>query len=452
MTVSSYISSLRGMAKEGIAHAGFQKYLKSAGWLFFARFITLAISFLGNIIIVRYLGPTNNGLLSYAVSFVGLFSFIASLGLDTIVYRDLIKQPERSGEILGTAFILKVISSFVAIGLIAVAAFHFESDNLIRSIIIINSLGFAFSPFLVIGYLFQAKVLSKYVSIVSIIGTCCLVFLKLLAVFLERGVVYFSIILMLENFFYASLWLYFYKKHGGATIAWKFSAIEGGSMLKSSWPLMLSTVFTTIYSRIDQVMIENLIGPMAVGLYNAAAALSEVWYFIPALITTSLFPAIVNARAADPVIYRKRLVMLYSLMMYLGVAVALPVSLFSKLIIWIVYGNAFISSASVLDIYVWGGVSVFIGIALSNYFISENQTRPIFVSTCLGALINVALNLVLIPRLGMIGGAISTLISYSLIPFIAIAMAPQRREKIAMFGEAIVLPFISLSKLWNKKS
>ena len=68
------------------------------------------------------------------------------------------------------------------------------------------------------------------------------------------------------------------------------------SLLRDSWPLILSGVLVSIYVNIDQVMIKHMIDEQAVGLYAIATRLSTAWYFIPIAITSSMFPAILNAK------------------------------------------------------------------------------------------------------------------------------------------------------------
>ena len=435
------------IAKEKWAHAGFQKYFRNTSWLFMARFCTLAISFFVNIIVVRYLGPHNNGLLSYSVSYVGLFSFIATLGLDQILYRDLVANPEKKDELIGTAFTLKLLGSIVAMLLVISTSFFFEPNSFNRLLIIINSLGFLFTPFGVLGSIFQARVISKYYFISYVLVTAILATMKLLVVHFNKGVIFFSLILLSENLLYIPFSLYFYTKKIGSVFTLRFVSKTGKYMLKAALPLILSSVFVYIYTRIDQVMIRKFMNANSVGIYAVAANLSEVWYFIPALIISSLFPAIINAKKLGEGGYYRRLTHLYSLMFYLSFIVAIPVSIFSKFIIYLIYGSQFIQASTVLRVYVWAGVAVFVNMALGNYFLAEKETNVIFYSTLGGMISNILLNIVLIPRIGILGAALATLISYSFVPIVGILFSKNRNSQARLILKAVLLPFT----LWQKK-
>ena len=110
-------------------HDGFKKYFHNTGWLFFGRIINLIISFFVVAYVARYLGPANYGLLMYSISFVGLFSFIANLGIDQVLYRDLIKYPEKENEYIGTAFFLKLIGGSLAFLSVLIFTFILNTDQ-----------------------------------------------------------------------------------------------------------------------------------------------------------------------------------------------------------------------------------------------------------------------------------------------------------------------------------
>jgi O-antigen/teichoic acid export membrane protein len=188
-------------------------------------------------------------------------------------------------------------------------------------------------------------------------------------------------------------------------------------MLKDSWPLMLSTVAIGIYMKMDQVMIKNMLGNEQAGIYAVAAKLSEVWYFIPMLICTSLSPSIIRAFNTQKELFEKRMSKLYFLMFWLSAGIASLITLFSHLIIKILFGQAYIGAVFTLQIYVWAGIAVFLGVAVNQYLLAKNLTRISFYNTLIGAIVNIILNIILIPKIGINGAAIATLISYTLATF-----------------------------------
>lgn len=172
--------------------------------------------------------------------------------------------------------------------------------------------------------------------------------------------------------------------------------------------------------KIDQVMIKEFMGNADVGIYSAAVRLSEAWYFIPTIICSSLFPAIINARIKSRELYMSRLQRLYNLMVLLGVVIILPVLFLSDPLIYFLYGEEFNQSAAVLNIHILGSVFVFLGVANQKWFISENFQAYNIICLGLGMVTNIGLNVLLIPKYGILGAAYATLISQ----FVASVLAP----------------------------
>ncbi|TAN34201.1 flippase [Patescibacteria group bacterium] len=395
---------------------GFKRYFLNTSWNFVGKIAGLFISFFVSVYVVRYLGPHNYGLLSYVLSFVGLFSFITNLGVDNILLRELVKTPEKQNELFGSALFLRFAGAAAAILLIIFFIQFTNNDFYTNLLIIFASLSFIFQSFQIIYYHFQAKVLSKKATLNAVFIGLFLSGVKLLFIFLKLKLIYFVGVFVLESVVYAVSYIVLYKKQGLSIFNWSFNRFLAVAMLKDSWPLMLASAFAFAYSRIDQVMLKNMMSAAAVGLYDAGVRLSEFWYFVPVIIVGSIFPAIVNAKKTDELIYRRRLAMLYSLIIYVSFLVILPLYFFAEPVIKILYGSQFLESVSVLKIYIWAGFAVSLGTVINQYLLVENLTRVSLYINCIGMLANVLLNLLFIPRYGTSGAALATLISYSLIP------------------------------------
>ncbi|MEI6480329.1 MAG: flippase [bacterium] len=403
--------------KEKWQHAGFQKYLKNTSWMFFGRFFTLGISFFIGIYIARYLGPSNYGLLSYVTSFVGLFGFLASFGIDSIVSREIIKDHDKKDEIIGTGFYIKIIGSFVAIASVFIISYFTTKDLFTLGLIWLFSLNFIPQAFNILETYFQSQVLSKKVVTAQVVANIISTILKISVIILNKGIFWLILIYIVETSIYALILLFSFRKFGNHIRKWKFNISVAKSILKDSWPLMLSTVAVSIYMKIDQVMIKNMLGNEQAGIYAVAVKLSEVWYFIPTLICTSLSPSIIKALNMSKDLFEDRMKKLYFSLFWFAVAIASFVSVFSYFIIKILFGNAYIGAVPTLQIYVWAGVAVFMGVAVGQYLLASNLTRLSFYSTILGTLTNIIINIILIPRIGIKGAAISTLISYTIATF-----------------------------------
>jgi O-antigen/teichoic acid export membrane protein len=163
-------------------------------------------------------------------------------------------------------------------------------------------------------------------------------------------------------------------------------------------------------------MIGSMLGNREVGIYAVAVKLVEVWYFIPGIICSSLFPAIVNAKKAGVDIYKNRLKKFYILMFVIPMVMAIPISILAKPIIHIMFGNGYLESVGVLQIYIWSSIGLFLGWAVNQYLMSENSVKTIFWLNFLAMIVNIILNLIFIPTFGIIGSAWATLFSYFVVP------------------------------------
>jgi O-antigen/teichoic acid export membrane protein len=179
---------------------------------------------------------------------------------------------------------------------------------------------------------------------------------------------------------------------------------------------MFSGAFAVIYMRIDQVMLKHYLDNYAVGIYSVAAQLSEYWYIFPLIIVNSLVPAIVNARTAGEEVYKRRKAYLFKLIIGVSVFIALIFTVFADFFIRVIYGANYLGAVGILRIYVWGGLGMSLGLVVNQLFIVENRTKMYFVANFLSMLINVILNIIMIPKFGMSGAAFATLIAYSFIP------------------------------------
>ncbi len=426
----------------------FKKYFANTSWMFAEKIIRLLIAFVVGVYVVRYLGPENFGILSYAISFVGLFATIATLGLDSIVVRELVKDPDRRDEILGSVFYLRIIGAVIAIILTIVTSFLLKEsffNILLISIIVTSTL---FQSLNVVEYYFQARVESKFNVYVQSSSLFLASIIKVLLVLFSAPLIYFAAVYVIEFMFLSVGFFIVYKLNDLKISNWKFKSSTAIELVKDAWPLILSGVVIAVYMKIDQVMIKNMLSNKELGYYAAAVKLSEAWYFVPMAISTSLFPAIVKAKQVSEKLYFSRLQKLYDILAWMAIAIAIPVTFLSEFIIKIVFGVKFLPAAPVLTIYIWAGVATFLGVASSQYLISENMTKLSFFRTLLGMILNVILNLILIPIYGIVGSALATLISYTL-STISIGFSKNTSHQIIMFAKSLV--FLNLlSFLFNK--
>ena len=388
------------------------RILTNVGWLFGDRILRLGVGLMVGVWVARYLGPVQFGLLNYAVAYVGLFLPVALLGLDQIVVRDLVNDPARRQETLGTAFSLKLLGGAVSYVIAIAVIMMVRPDSTTQFLVALTGTMLVFQAFDVVDLSFQSQVRSKY-SVVARNASFLMVSAVRVGLILSlASVAAFAGAVALEALLAAVGLAIAYRLSGERFGVWKVTTARAMELVRTSWPLILSGLAITVYMRIDQIMLGEMIDDAEVGIYSAAVRISELWYFIPVAIVSSVAPAITSAKKTDEQQYQRRVQQLLYTMALLGYVVALPVSLIAGPLVQLLYGAEYARAGAALAIHIWAGVFVNLGGAHGLWLINEGRTGYFSVSTALGAVVNVALNLILIPQFGATGAAIATLVSY----------------------------------------
>lgn len=394
------------------------KILDNIGWLFFDRILRMGVGLLVGVWVARYLGPEQFGLLNYALAFTGLFGAIATLGLQGIVVRDIVRDPDGARLTLGTAALLQFIGGWVCFVLILIAIGYLRPDDLLsRSIVTILGAMVLFKTSDVAVYWFESQVQSKYVVWAQ--NSVFLIFAlgKVALIFNNASLTAFVWLMLFETVFVALILIIIFDRFGWPLTALRASSGRAIELLRDSWPLLLSGMAIAFYMKIDQVMLGQMKGSEAVGVFSAATRISEVWYFIPMAIVASVSPVIISTKQICEKKYLHRTQKLFDWLVLLSVSVAIPVTFLSDFIIETLYGASYADSAVLLAIHVWASVFVCLGVASSQNFLAENRQIISMQRTFSGLAVNILLNWLLIPVYGAIGAAVATVVSQAMAAF-----------------------------------
>ena len=396
------------------SNKGFLKYFKNTSWLLAEKLLRIFVGLFVGVWIARYLGPENFGILSYSQSFAAIFSVIATLGIDNLLVRELLNDQKKINIILGTSFWLKLLGSFLTLIFLYISLSFTNNDQQIKFFILIIGATTLFQSFNVFDFYFQSQVLSKYVVYANILSLIIISLLKITFIIQGRDLDVFVYLILFESILLAmSLAFFFFKNSNFKIQIPKFNKNIANLLIKDSWPLIFSGILISIYMKIDQVMIKEILGSKEVGEYAAAVKISEAWYFIPGLITSSLFPALMNAKKKDEDLYNKRIQGLYKLIIWISIIFIIPLVLLSDILIDFLYGDAYVEATNVLVIHIWSGIFVFLGLVSEKWLIVENLQKISLYNTAVGVLINITLNFLLINKIGINGAAWATLASYA---------------------------------------
>jgi len=391
------------------------KILSNISWLFFDKIIRILGGLIIGIWVARYLGPEQFGILNYGMAFVAMFSFLPNLGFNQIVVRDVTKYPEKTNQILGSSLVLKLLGSSLAVALIILIVLNLnKTDTLVKYVIILFSIGFIFQAFDVIDFFYQSKMLSKYVVFSRNITFTIINGIKIFLILYEYDLIWFVITATFGLFLDALFLIIAYTKTHKSILNWRFDKDMAFELMKNSWPLMLSAFLISVHIKIDQVMIGNILDTKQVGIYSVAVRLSEFWYFIPAIIISTLMPYFVNLREANQKLYNGRLMQLYSLMFWMGLSIGIFVMIFGEDVIRLLFGEAYTGAYSALVFNIWNGIFLSQAIARGIWMISENLQIYRLYNNLIVVNINIITNIILIPKIGITGAAIATLLTQAL--------------------------------------
>lgn len=390
-----------------------KKVFENSSWLLTNSIFNMILGVFVTAIVARYFGPNKFGQLNYAVAFVSLFAAIANLGLDTLTIKNIVDETWDEGIILCTSFILRVIGGFLLtiVSYIVIKIIE-PNDTNIHILVLIMSFTMMLKAFEVIEYWIQAYQKSKISSIIRMITYILVSLLRILVVVFKGSITVYTFIYLIDSAVFGVASLIVYFKIREKTLPWKFNITYARYILSQSWYLILSGLMVSLYNRIDQVMLGSmLISKSETGVYSAAVTLAEMWYFVPMAIITSFKPVIMSKKNENQESYNKSVQTLYNIITFISITFGILVTIFSRLIVSILYGAAFTKSANILIILVWAGTFAMLGCCRSIWLVSEGLQKYSMFYTFVGCMVNIPLNYLLIPMYGAYGAAIATLLA-----------------------------------------
>lgn len=424
--------------------------ISNTGWLFSLRLLRILFSLFVTAWVARYLGTEDFGVYQYGIAFVFLFSPLAALGLQGIVVRDIVRGPEAKDEILGTTFVLRLVGGVAGVILVLLSVNAVRPDQQARVITGVISLNLLLQSFDTIDIWFQSQVQSKYCVIARGAALVFVSIIKIAAILIGLPVMAFAVISVVDAAAGGAGLVIAYRSRGLRLRRWRFSPARARELLAQSWSLILTGALAVIYLKIDQVMLGGMKDDSAVGIYSTAVRISEVWYFVPLAVTTSVFPALIRSRERGAAIYLGRLQQLYDGLGAIALAVAVALTFAASPLVVLLFGEAYAEAGPILAVHVWAGVFMFLKAALGQWLLNEGLLHFLFISNGLGAAANVALNLYLIPRYGGMGAAVATVISYACASHVACLFYRPARRQGWLMTKALFVPLRAAAALLRR--
>lgn len=401
--------------------------LSNTGWLFLDRLSRSVAALFVGVWVARYLGPSQFGLYSYAITAVTMLSSIGNLGFTSLLVREIVLEPEATGEILGTAFVLKLIAGALASVLAVIYGIFVADGQLLRLLISIMALGSLVQAFDVFDFWFQSQMQSRLLTLARFPAFLVALALKVGLIVLNAPLALFAWVFVTELVLTAAGVYLMYRRLGFSTSGWRFNRSRAYRLLKDGWPIAVAFITYIAYSRVDQIVVGNILSAHQAGLYYAAAKLTEVWTFIPVMFATGVYPAMVSLYKSDRDAYLHRVRQVTDLFAWGALWLGLLIAGVGPVLIDLTVGPDYAESYRILVILIWGQFFMFIGVLRSQWLTITNNQQILLWSNLISIAVNVASILILVRYLGVVGVAIATLVTHAFSLYLINAFFPKLR-------------------------
>jgi len=424
-----------------------RRALDNAFWLFVDQAVRMTAGLLVGVWMARYLGPEQYGWLSYATAVVGTVSSFASLGINAVVVRELVREPAAVDRWLGAAFFLKALGAGLGfLACVGVAMFQPAASAPTKPLVAIVAFGMFFQCLDVFDLLFQARGASRVSAWIRIAACVASNLLKAGLILAGAGLPALATAGVVELALSAAGWWWAARREQPRPRLGRWEGRIARELLRESWPLAVSglAIYTQAYA--DQLVIAHDLGGGELGQYAAAMRLVNVPAFVPMVVYTVASPEITRAHREAPELYRRRLHDLYRLMLGLFVLAAVPlIAVGGPMTRWLL-GGPYAGASLLLP---WLAFRLFFtnfGVARSIFITNEGLFRFGLITAVAGALTNVGLNLWLVPAWGARGAIASSLVSFAVTTFGCEAFHPVARDNLRLMLRALVLPWRGLNR------
>lgn len=404
------------------------KVFRNLYWAVVGKVVTLLGSLLVGIMVARYLGPEQYGLMNYVISYVALFQVLASFGLDNIEIREESKANDKKDIIIGTAFTLKCIFALVAMVVVMITALLFETDAFTKAMICMYSFSMLLNSFGVIRNHFTTLVWNEYVVKTEISRTIIGALIKVLLLLLHAPLFWFIAATLFDVLLVASGYCVAYSKKIGKISLWRFDKAWAIYMIKQSFPLLLSGAAVIIYQRIDQVMIGNMIDKASVGQFSVAGKFVEILIFIPTIMSQTITPILVRIREKSQEEYERKAQLFMNVTVWMCLLMAIFVSAFSFWLIRYTFGSDYLLAVPVLQIMAFKAVGVALASTSGQLMVIEEIQKNVVFRNIIGSVACVSLNLIFIPWWGIVGSAWVAVLSAFISGWIAHFFIPSYKQ------------------------
>lgn len=413
------------------------KETKNASWIIGCRVVQMLLSFFIGVWTARYLGPSNKGVIDYVAAYVAFFTAFCTLGLNSVIVKEFIDYPKEQGETLGTAMVLRIVSSVLsAIMIIGIIGVVDKNDKVILMVAVLSSVALVFQVFDAFQYWFQSRYESKVSSVATLTGYIVVAIYKVYLLISGKDVYYFALSTSIDYIVIAVFLYIVYKKRNGPKL--KFNFNKGKKLLKLGYHFILSGLMVAIYGQTDKIMLKHMLNKAEVGYYGTAVSLCNIWVFVLAAVIDSVVPTIMSLyKDGDYEGFKRKNRQLYCITFYLSVSVSLFFTVFGQFIVKTLYGDAYAGVVLPLQVITWYTAFSYLGVARNAWLVCEGKQKYVKYMSLGAVIINIGLNFIFIPVLNAAGAALASLITQIFTSIILPLMWKDMRPNVKLMFEGI---------------
>lgn len=407
-------------------------------WAVLGKMTNLLSGLIVGIIVARYLGPEQYGLMNYVMSFVFLFQTFSVFGLDNIEIREESKTGSDYNKIIGTSFGIRLFTSLLCIILCISTCCYMEANVYTTELVAVYSLSIIFNSFVVARNYFYALVRNKYVVQVEIIRTLICMAIKILLLYIGASLMWFIIANVFDMLIVGMGYCVAYRNEIGKITEWRFDKKYAYYLIKESFPLMLTSAAVIVYQRIDQVMIGQIIDKESVGYFSVASRFVEILIYIPMILSQTIAPMLTRALQSSQEEYYDKGQSFMNLSVWSSLCMSVIMSLCSYWIILLLFGETYLSAVPVLQLMSFKAVSVALSYTAGAMLVVEGLQKFAILRDSFGCIVCIILNYFLLPVYGVIAAGLVTIISNIAAGYIADAFIPAYRHLFVMQTKSLL--------------
>lgn len=390
------------------------KFIANTNWLLFKNIYSMLLSLVVGSLSVRYLGPSNYGLIGYGTSLVSLFNAISQLGLNSIIMSELLRKPEEKGKTLGTALVMRLVASVVSFLCVLLFVCIVEPGNQVLFVVTaLQALMLICNTYELLNEWFLSELQSKVYVVASSIGATIVGGWKILLLVLGASVQWFAASTTIQALVCGGIIFVIFFKKKQFHLGYSFS--RAGEIFGKSKHYIISGLAIALYTQMDKVMLGKMMGEREVGLYTSAMTVAMLWEFVPQSIINSARAVILEKKNVNNEEYLRLFRILLLCISLMGIGVGVGIQLFGKWVILLLYGRAYKEAVPLLQILIWSTSFAMLGTARGIWNVAEDKNQYVKYYTIIGGLFNLFFNYFAIQVWGMAGAAVGTLLSQMLV-------------------------------------